>query len=55
MVAIVEDGYIEFGRGFLDEGGDARARLESPVRMQGVKPSRVIVLDVPMGFAQRLD
>ena len=55
MVAIVEEGYVGFGPAFVDEGGDARARLESPVRMHAVKRSRVIVLDVPMGFAQQLD
>lgn len=54
-VAILE-GRIEFGYAsrFVNAGGDARSRLNSAVRIQGVSRSRVVVVEVPLGFAQNL-
>jgi hypothetical protein len=51
----VIDGYVELNSGFLDEGSDAKLSLESsPVRIQGVRASRLAVVDVPMDFVQEL-
>jgi hypothetical protein len=54
-MAILE-GQIEFGPSsrFIDGGGDARSRLDSAVRIQGVSRSRVVVVEVPLGFARQL-
>jgi redox-sensitive bicupin YhaK (pirin superfamily) len=54
LFTVVLQGNVELQSGFLDEGGDARLSLASPVRMQGVARSRVVVVDVPMGFVQTL-
>ena len=51
----VLEGKIELGTGFVDEGGDAKVSLEAPVRIQAITRARIVVADVAMGYAQRLD
>jgi redox-sensitive bicupin YhaK (pirin superfamily) len=55
LYAAVLEGYIEFDNGFVDAGGDARASLASPGRIQGVTRARVVIADVAMEFVQQLD
>jgi quercetin 2,3-dioxygenase len=50
----VLEGTIEFGSGFVEQGGDARRSLDSPARIQGVTRACVVVADVALGFVQRL-
>jgi redox-sensitive bicupin YhaK (pirin superfamily) len=50
----VLEGKIELGSGFVDEGGDARVSLESPVRLQAITRARIVVVDVAMGYAQQV-
>jgi redox-sensitive bicupin YhaK (pirin superfamily) len=49
------EGMIELGSGFVEEGGDARMSLQSPVRVQGVTRARIFVANVALGFAQELE
>ena len=51
----VLEGKIELDTGFVDEGGDARVSLEAPVRLQAITRARIVVADVAMGYAQRLE
>ena len=50
----VLEGNIELGSKFVDEGGDARLSLESPVRLQAITRARIVIADVAMGYAQQL-
>ena len=51
----VLEGKIELDTGFVDEGGDARVSLDAPVRLQAITRARIVVADVAMGYAQRLE
>ena len=51
----VLEGKIELGSGFVNEGGDVRVSLDAPVRLQAITRARIVVADVAMGYAQRLE
>ncbi len=51
----VLDGNIETDSGFLDEGSDAKVRIESRgVSLQGVSAATVAVVEVHLGFVQEI-